>query len=190
MLEEITGALGASQARSDPREQSAGPTPSRPHKVTRQLEILALRSFDLADRVAAGEINFLDAVDLAYSAAVWADLPNAIDNSGLIDTKRPSPATTLYRRRLRRLRHAEAGMSDLRGYQVNVIQDIELAIDAPFRSPLDKRPPPESPEAVLCVLPTGGGKTIVASTIIRRAADAGWRILVLTHRREILKQTS
>ena len=81
-------------------------------------------------------------------------------------------------------------MSDLRGYQVNVIQDIELAIDAPFRSPLDKRPPPESPEAVLCVLPTGAGKTIVASAIIRRAAAAGWRILVLTHRREILKQTS
>jgi len=56
------------------------------HKVTRQLEILALRSIELADRVADGEIGFLNAVDLAYESAVWADLPNAIDKSGLIDT--------------------------------------------------------------------------------------------------------
>ena len=52
--------------------------------ATCQLEILALRSLELADRVAAGDLGFLDAVDLAYSAAVWADLPNAIDKSGLI----------------------------------------------------------------------------------------------------------
>jgi hypothetical protein len=54
--------------------------------VTRQLEILALRSFGLADRVAAGELPFIDAVDLAYSAAIWADLPNVIDRSGLINS--------------------------------------------------------------------------------------------------------
>jgi len=53
--------------------------------VTRQLEILALRSFELADRVAAGGLSFRDAVDLAFEAAVWADLPSAIDRSGLID---------------------------------------------------------------------------------------------------------
>jgi hypothetical protein len=54
--------------------------------VIRQLEILALRSMELADRVAAGEIKFLDAVDLAYAAALWADLPNAIEKSGVINT--------------------------------------------------------------------------------------------------------
>jgi hypothetical protein len=53
--------------------------------VTRQLEILALRSLELADRVAAGQLGFLNAVDLAYEAAVWADLPAAIEKSGLID---------------------------------------------------------------------------------------------------------
>ena len=69
-------------------------TALRPHPIDARpavkhaLEILALRSFDLADRVAAGEIEFLDAVDLAYSAAIWADLPNAIDKSGLIDTNK------------------------------------------------------------------------------------------------------
>jgi hypothetical protein len=56
------------------------------HAVTRQLEILALRCFELADRVAAGQLPFIDAVDLAHDAAVWADLPNAIDRSGLIDS--------------------------------------------------------------------------------------------------------
>jgi hypothetical protein len=72
---------------SEFREQSAGLAAVRPHKVTRQLEIFALRCFELADRVAAGEIKFLDAVDLAHSAAIWADLPNAIEASGLINTK-------------------------------------------------------------------------------------------------------
>jgi hypothetical protein len=48
------------------------------------LEILALRSLELADQVATGQLQFLDAVDLAYSAAVCADLPNAIDKSKLI----------------------------------------------------------------------------------------------------------
>jgi hypothetical protein len=55
-------------------------------KAIRALELLALRSLDLADRVGAGELRFLDAVDLAYEAAVWAGLPQSIDKSGLIDT--------------------------------------------------------------------------------------------------------
>ena len=43
-------------------------------RATRQLEILALRSLQLADRVAAGQLG----------AAIWAGLPAAIDKSGLI----------------------------------------------------------------------------------------------------------
>jgi hypothetical protein len=58
-------------------------------RVTRQLEILALRCLDLADRVATGELDYIEGVDLAYSSAVWADLPNAIDASGLIDRNGP-----------------------------------------------------------------------------------------------------
>jgi hypothetical protein len=45
-----------------------------------------LRSLELADQTAAGQIPFLDAVDLAYEAALWAGLPHAIEASGLIDT--------------------------------------------------------------------------------------------------------
>lgn len=44
----------------------------------RQLEILALRSLELADRVAAGEIAFLDAVDIAYDAAAWSGLTSTV----------------------------------------------------------------------------------------------------------------
>lgn len=43
----------------------------------RQLELLALRCCDLAERVEANTIAFLDAVDMAYSAAIF---------SGLIET--------------------------------------------------------------------------------------------------------
>jgi hypothetical protein len=43
-----------------------------------RLEILALRSLELADRVANRELAFLDAIDLAYSAAEWSGLTEAI----------------------------------------------------------------------------------------------------------------
>ena len=46
--------------------------------ASRQLEILALRSLELADRVAVGEIAFLDAVDLANEAAVWSGLTDTV----------------------------------------------------------------------------------------------------------------
>jgi len=46
----------------------------RAAKAARRLEILALRSLELADRVAEGSIKFIDAVDLAYEAAVWSGL--------------------------------------------------------------------------------------------------------------------
>jgi hypothetical protein len=47
-------------------------------RVARQLEILALRSLELADQVAASEIRFFDAIDLAYEAAIWSGLVKAV----------------------------------------------------------------------------------------------------------------
>jgi hypothetical protein len=47
-------------------------------RTSRQLEILALRCLELADRVTTGEIAFLDAVDIAYDAAVWSGLTSTI----------------------------------------------------------------------------------------------------------------
>ncbi len=48
------------------------------NRPTQQLELLALRSFDFADRVAAGEIRFLDAIDTLYDAAVASGLVDAV----------------------------------------------------------------------------------------------------------------
>jgi DNA repair protein RadD len=64
----------------------------------------------------------------------------------------------------------------LRDYQIEAVEQIEAAIAA-GRSPL-------------YVLPTGGGKTIIAAAIVDRAVERGQRVLILTHRREILLQTS
>jgi DNA repair protein RadD len=68
-------------------------------------------------------------------------------------------------------------MTDLRSYQHEVIADYDSA-----RAGGHNR--------ILLVAPTGAGKTVIASAIIKTAV-AGWgRVLVLAHRREIITQTS
>ena len=52
--------------------------PTNKSRATKQLEILALRSLELADQVAAGQRKFIDAVDLAYEAAQWSGLIEAV----------------------------------------------------------------------------------------------------------------
>jgi hypothetical protein len=53
---------------------TAIPDRSFENHQAKQLELLALRSFQLADRVASGELQFLDAVDVAFDAAVASGL--------------------------------------------------------------------------------------------------------------------
>jgi hypothetical protein len=48
------------------------------NRAARRLEILALRSLELADRVAEGSIKFIDAVDVAYEAAIWSGLVDEV----------------------------------------------------------------------------------------------------------------
>src|SRR5215470_3660630 len=43
---------------------------------------------------------------------------------------------------------------------------------------------------ILLVAPTGAGKTVIASAIIKTAVAGRGRVLVLAHRREIITQTS
>ena len=67
--------------------------------------------------------------------------------------------------------------ASLRAYQARDVEDIERG------------------EHVLYVLPTGGGKTVVAAAIVQRAAERGQRVLIISHRlishrREIIRQTS
>lgn len=64
----------------------------------------------------------------------------------------------------------------LRPYQVDAIQRAREAIGRGRRH-------------VLIVAPTGSGKTIVASSIIASAVARGRRVLVVAHRRELIRQT-
>ena len=50
---------------------------------TRQFEMFALRSFDFADRVEAGEIKFLDAVDVLYDSAVASGLVDSVGDDAV-----------------------------------------------------------------------------------------------------------
>jgi DNA repair protein RadD len=65
----------------------------------------------------------------------------------------------------------------LRPYQTDVVAEIERAIAA-------------GQKRLLLVAPTGSGKTIIFCEIIKRAVANHKRVLVLAHRREIIKQTS
>lgn len=64
----------------------------------------------------------------------------------------------------------------LRPYQTRAIDDLRAAYASGKRAPC-------------LVLPTGGGKTLIASEIIRSALGRGRRVLFLAHRRELIEQT-
>ena len=66
---------------------------------------------------------------------------------------------------------------DLRPYQSEAIEQVR----ARFRA---------GAKRTLIILPTGGGKTVVASSIIRSAVEKGSRVLFLAHRRELIQQTA
>jgi superfamily II DNA or RNA helicase len=65
----------------------------------------------------------------------------------------------------------------LRPYQQEAVERLRAAFLAGHR-------------AVLFVLPTGGGKTVVFCHIAQQAAERGKRIAVLVHRAELLEQAS
>ena len=68
-------------------------------------------------------------------------------------------------------------MIDLRPYQREVIEKCRQATAAGIRH-------------LLLVAPTGAGKTVIFAAIIKRAVAKGQRVIVLAHRREIIKQTA
>jgi hypothetical protein len=49
----------------------------------RQLELFAIRCAELAERVAAGNLQFLDAIDFAYTAADFAGLVEAVGDDSI-----------------------------------------------------------------------------------------------------------
>lgn len=64
----------------------------------------------------------------------------------------------------------------IRDYQQRLIDETRAAIAAGHRR-------------VLVVVPTGGGKTVVASEMIRSAVGRAKRVLFLAHREELLRQS-
>ena len=68
-------------------------------------------------------------------------------------------------------------MTDLRPYQVEIIDQFDACVAADIRS-------------IIIVAPTGSGKTVIGSEIVRRAVADGKRVLFLAHRREIVMQTA
>lgn len=65
----------------------------------------------------------------------------------------------------------------LRPYQVEAVEGARAELRA-------------GKKRVLLVCPTGGGKTVIASDVIRRAVSRQSRVLFLAHRRELVLQTS
>lgn len=65
----------------------------------------------------------------------------------------------------------------LRPYQDKAVAGVRMALKDGFRAPL-------------LVSPTGSGKTVIFSYICKSAVDKGNRAYVLTHRVELLRQTS
>lgn len=66
---------------------------------------------------------------------------------------------------------------DLRPYQQEAVESARERLRA-------------GAKRVLIVCPTGGGKTVIASDIIRRATERQSRTLFLAHRRELIQQTA
>jgi superfamily II DNA or RNA helicase len=65
----------------------------------------------------------------------------------------------------------------LRAYQIDAVADLEHAITAGERR-------------IILVAPTASGKTVIAAELIRYLAERLPSVLVLSHRLEIIKQTS
>ena len=68
-------------------------------------------------------------------------------------------------------------MHPLRDYQIKAISDIR----AEFKKGRRK---------ILLVAPTGSGKTVIASEIIKRAEENGKKTLFVAHRRQLIMQAS
>ena len=68
-------------------------------------------------------------------------------------------------------------MTLLRPYQVEVVDRVERPFGTTAARPL-------------IVSPTGAGKTIIAAELINRVVARGGRVLVIAHRREIIRQTA
>lgn len=57
--------------------------PAAPDFTGQQIQLFAIRTCELADRASAGDIGFIDAVDMSYSAAIWSGLADKIGDDAI-----------------------------------------------------------------------------------------------------------
>ena len=69
------------------------------------------------------------------------------------------------------------GSLSLRLYQHKIVSDVDALIEAGNRR-------------ILIPLPTGGGKTVIAAELARKALARRQRVLILAHRRELIGQSA
>lgn len=67
-------------------------------------------------------------------------------------------------------------MLQLRDYQQDIIDKVVQSLKEGYRK-------------IMIVLPTGGGKTAIASELVRRSYSKGKSSIFMCHRQELLKQT-
>ena len=134
-------------------------------RASRQLEILAARSLDLADRVKAREIEFIDAVDLAYEAACWSGLTETVGND-LVQTVLATAFAQVPR----------GCGKNLRPHQVRLLEQLDAALAAGCRR-------------IVVQAPTGFGKTIVAAHRLRMLQDAGKRAIFIVPALSLIDQS-
>jgi hypothetical protein len=48
-----------------------------------QIKLFAIRCSDMRDRIAAGEVPFIDGIDMLYSAAVWSGLVDGVGDDAV-----------------------------------------------------------------------------------------------------------
>jgi hypothetical protein len=53
--------------------------------ITKQLEVLAIRAMELADQASVDQLRVLEAVDIAYEAALWAGLVKVVGDDIVSD---------------------------------------------------------------------------------------------------------
>jgi hypothetical protein len=69
---------------ADPMTPAQLNSPAEQHYTDSVLQLFAVRANELAGRVGHG-LTFIDAVDMAYSAAIWSGLVDAVGDDAVQD---------------------------------------------------------------------------------------------------------
>jgi superfamily II DNA or RNA helicase len=127
----------------------------------------------VVQRRRAGDVLLRVPVSAHNSAARWPDADSAL---GTLWQRSAYPEPGIGRDHEARQENRQTPIA-LRPYQKNDIDRLRRSFATGHRAPIYQ-------------LPTGGGKTVVFAEVTRSTWVAGRRVLVVVHRRELVKQAS